>query len=176
MTPIPAAVTARSSVKTAPLRGYLNDHLAGAAGAIGLVEMLRDVDDGDSEFFADTGRRIRANRAVLLRAMTTAGCRRSRLRELLGKTTSLAGQLRLRISGLKAGDLGRLEALELLSLGVEGQCALWSFLGEASRNDPAWEDFDFAGLQESARHLRKEVEKRHEQAFREVWHESRPGP
>ncbi len=170
-----AAFLPRPLPRIGPLQGYLNDHLAGAAGAIGLVEMLRDVGDGDSEFFADAARRIRDNRSILLKALAIAGCQRSRLRELLGRATSFAGQLRLRISGLRAGDLGRLEALELLALGVEGQCALWSFLWEASQNDPAWEDFDFAGLKDSARHLHNEVEKRHEQAFREVWHESRPG-
>lgn len=155
------------------LQDYLNDHLAGAAGALRVTTLLRRADPSNADFYSHVEERISSNRDVLLRVMKAAGCERSELREFIGKVTAFAGQLRLRISGLGRAGLGRLEALELLVLGIEGQCALWTFLGEAAREEPRWTGFDFGEMEASARRLQKEVAARHDRAFLEVFRRSR---
>lgn len=146
---------------------YLNDHLAGSAGAIEL-----------------TGRSLGANRgtelgAFLERLRGEIEQDRRALEELMGRLNIQADRLklaaawaaekagRLKTNGALTGysPLSRLVELEALSTGVQGKLALWQGLQEVAE-DPALAGFDSEPLIERARAQLAELERHRRSAAR----------
>jgi hypothetical protein len=106
---------------------YLQDHLAGAAVAVEILEALRDEHSGE---VGDLARallvEVEEDRATLEALAERAGPGSSVLKET---TAWLGAKLaRFKLGRAVAADLGTLEALETLALGILGKCALWDAL------------------------------------------------
>lgn len=139
---------------------YLNDHLAGSAAAVELVERIRAGNEG-TELAAHMERlalEVEEDRDTLGDVMTRLGVVRSTPKQAAGKVMETLSRLRLnpRITGSAA--VTRLMELETLSLGIEGKLALWRSLGEVAAARPELGAFDLAALASRAVSQRAGVE------------------
>jgi hypothetical protein len=144
-----------------PLATYLEDHLAGATGAIELLGRLRDQHAGDrlGALAAQLLEEIEADHAVLEALAARVGQGSSVLKDAtawIGAKVS-----RLKLGGL-SDDLGLLEALETLALGILGKRALWCALAVIAPTDGRLAGLDLAGLiaRAESQHDRVEDERR----------------
>lgn len=138
---------------------YLNDHLAGSSGALRMIERLtRDPSDPDCEFFKSLLQRVREDRETLEYLIVQTGFRIARARQWIGSAVAAVGLLRLARNGLRFGQLGKFEILEMLALGIHGKHLLWKALSEVKEEYPAWDGFDFTALAETAASQQDEVE------------------
>jgi hypothetical protein len=115
------------------LQTYLNDHLAGATGALQLLGHLID-HAPDAEFAAFCrGLRedVEADVAELQALMKRLDISESAVKKAAGWLAEKASVLKLLLEGEQAGELGRLQALEALALGITGKKALWTALQTA---------------------------------------------
>jgi hypothetical protein len=144
------------------LQRYLNDHLAGSAGAVRLIDHLaaHQDDPAETEFFQSLKAKVEADREQLRDLLTRAGLKESAALQVAGKVTAGVSNLKLRWEGLEPGELGMLEALEMLTLGIQGKRQLWVMLADLSPAFPEWQDIPFADLELAAIRQRDEVEAR----------------
>ena len=131
------------------LQRYLNDHLAGSAGAVKLIDSLatRQEDPGEAEFFQILKRKVEADREQLRDLLTLVGLEESSALQVAGKLAAGASKLKLKWEGMDPGELGMLEALEMLVLGIKGKRLLWRLMAEIAPAFPEWKDVPFAGLE-----------------------------
>lgn len=136
-----------------PLTTYLNDHLAGAQAAIALLETFGS-DEFDDLDVAGLQREIVADREVVADLLEAWGHGPSGLKRA-------AGWLAEKLSRPKLSDqpLGRLEALELLSLGILGKRALWRSLAAVRSCDPRLDALPLAQLEARAEAQHEAVER-----------------
>jgi hypothetical protein len=144
-----------------PLATYINDHLAGSAYAVDLVEFLRDNYEGQElgQFATWLLNEIEADREVLKGLAVRAGGGGS------SKAKELAAWLAEKVSRLKLGHgvnngLGLFEALEFLEIGIHGKLELWRALAVVSPANPRLRGVDFELLASRAEKQREEVESR----------------
>lgn len=142
------------------LQHYLNDHLAGAAGAVELISSIAAACDlpDEREFFADLKLRVEDDRSILCDLIAKIGQARSELLQVAGDLTLQASKLKLRWKGMAPGEMGFFEALEILSLGIQGKRLLWVVLAELQPSIPEWKEFDFKNLELTAIAQRDAVE------------------
>jgi hypothetical protein len=145
---------------TEALDVYLNDHLAGSAAAVDLVERIRASNEGTALAAHLEGLRleIEQDRDILGEVMTRLGVVRSTPKQLAGKVMETLSRFRLseRITG--SADVTRLLELETLSLGIEGKLLLWRSLSEAAGARPELAEFDLPALAAGAVSQRAGVE------------------
>ncbi|QJE97764.1 hypothetical protein [Luteolibacter luteus] len=141
---------------------YLNDHLAGATGAILLIGDLakRQEDDTERLFFQNLQEEVSGDRDLLTALIRRAGMEEKIIAKVTGDVGARAGKLKLMWDGLEPGKLGYFEALEILALGIQGKRLLWTVLGEVASLYPEWTGVDFEALAKSAKRQRDEVEQR----------------
>ena len=146
--------------ETEPLDVYLNDHLAGSAAAVELVERIRANNEGTAlaAHMEKLGLEIEKDRDTLGDVMQRLGVVRSTPKQVAGKVLETLSRLRLneRITG--SADVTRLLELEALSLGIEGKLLLWRALSEVAETRPELADFDLAALATQAVSQRAGVE------------------
>jgi hypothetical protein len=113
-----------------PLDGYLNDHLAGSAAALELIDKMRSHNDGTAfgGFLAGLKTEIQTDRASLERVMRTLGISRSVVKEAGGWMLEKASRIKLDEHVTGSGHLSRLMETEALSLGIEGKRLGWQAL------------------------------------------------
>lgn len=139
---------------------YLNDHLAGATAAVELLEHLKAAhsESGVGEAAAELLVDIEADRQELRELMGRLEVDESRARKasawLAGKVT----ELKLRLDERAGGDLHLFEALEVLSLGIEGKHGLWRALAAAAEGAPSLRVADYGRLALRAVEQRGRVE------------------
>lgn len=135
-----------------PLDVYMNDHLAGSAAGVELVERLRANNEGTAlaAHLEGLGHEIQADKDVLADMMDRLGVAPSTVKQAGGKVLETLSRLRLneRITG--SADVSRLMEIETLSLGIEGKLALWRSLSQVTASRPELEAFDLPGLMERA--------------------------
>jgi len=120
---------------TEPIIVYLDDHLAGSATAIQLLEVLSD----DKELGAWSLallREIEADRRVLTDLRLRIDRTPSPLKDAIGWFVGALGRLNLHQQ--VSGSVGKLEALEALAVGIQGKLALRKAL-EVSADSPLTE-------------------------------------
>jgi hypothetical protein len=139
---------------------YLNDHLAGAAGAVDLIRSLAKTaeDSEDHRFFTELEAKVEKDRALLDKMIAVLGHDGSAILQAAGHLTAKASRLKLRWEGLEPGELGRFEAMEMLALGIQGKRLLWRMAAELVRWIPEWSGIDFRGLEQEAIAQRDTVE------------------
>jgi len=152
-----------------PIERYLNDHHAGASGALHLIRQLAERQEIESErlFFQNLQKMVEKDQTLLKDLLEKANMEKSLTLQIAGTLTEGAGRLKLLWEGLKPGELGMFEALEVLALGIQGKRLLWAMLGELSPYFPEWDSYDFAELELQAIKQRDQVEERRIETGRE---------
>jgi hypothetical protein len=148
------------------LATYLHDHLAGSAAAVEILEGLRDENAGTplGRFASDLLEEIQRDRSTLESLIERVGGGASTLKET---TAWLAAKLsRFKLGGQLSEDLGALEALEVVALGILGKRALWVALSTLGPNDPRLSGLDLVHLIERALTQHAQVEVRRLEAAR----------
>ncbi|MES2925029.1 MAG: hypothetical protein V4819_25965 [Verrucomicrobiota bacterium] len=143
------------------LERYLNDHLAGASGALLLIQHLIDtMEESEArDFLADLKVSVQADRELLQQLLTDAGMEPSTVLKVAGRITARFGLMKLMWEGLEPGMLGRFEAFEMLALGVQGKTLLWRALREIASCYREWGTHDFARLEQKAIEQRDGIER-----------------
>ncbi|WP_242887892.1 hypothetical protein [Actinomadura litoris] len=131
---------------------YLNDHLAAAAGGVGLARRLargrRGSDDADRlRRLADD---IAADRGALLGIFKALGLPIRRYKSLAVWSAEKAGRLKLNGSLLQRSPLSDVVELEALTLAVHGKQAGWRSLLAVAEQEPALDTEHLRKLQARA--------------------------
>lgn len=128
------------------LASYLDDHLAGARGAIDLLEVMRDRHEGESlgRFTNELLQEIEEDRQLLRDLARKVGVESNVLKETGAWLGEKASRLKFRHGG--EDELGTFMALETVSLGILGKRALWKALSELSTEDTRLQGIDYARL------------------------------
>jgi hypothetical protein len=139
---------------------YLNDHLAGAGGALELLSHIEEAHPNTpaARLAVELRPEITADVQVLEGLMQRAGVTQSRPRQAAAWITEKLAELKLRLDDRTDGALRLLESLEALSLGIEGKQALWEALAFAAAAAPALQGPDYARLKQRAEDQRRRVE------------------
>ena len=142
------------------LERYLNDHLAGASGALQLIQhLIETLDEPEArEFFVQLKADITGDRALLENLIISAGLETSAVLKATGAVAAKFGYLKLKWEGFEPGGLGIFEALEMLALGIQGKRLLWVALKEIACWIPEWNDRNFGNLELEAIRQRDGVE------------------
>ncbi|MEP7227524.1 MAG: hypothetical protein ABI785_09205 [Gemmatimonadales bacterium] len=145
------------------LSRYLNDHLAGSIAALELLDHLRGLSKGTERerLFATLQSEIEEDQRVLKELLRGVGGKESRVRKAAAWLTEKVGEAKLKLDDSGSGELGLLEGLETLSLGILGKLALWRALGVASDFVPQIGKMDLKDLERraTAQHARVESER-----------------
>lgn len=147
--PVEELATARST--------YLSDHLAGSLSALELLDhMMGRAAPHDRQFLQMLREEIEQDRGTLQTLMDRVGAEQSGLRQAGAWVGEKAGRLELMLDDAPRGRLERLEALEMLALGIHGKLLLWRALANA--RIPAFATVDFTRLQHRAMEQQNRVE------------------
>jgi hypothetical protein len=132
------------------LDSYLNDHLAGAVGALELIAHWEKLYQGKplGAFFTDLQAEIKADQDRLRDLMRCLGVKESKVRHVGAWVAEKFGRARIVIAGDRPGSLGLVLTLEGLIMGITGKQLLWCSLDAA--NLPKTQGFDFKELQRRA--------------------------
>ncbi len=117
---------------------YLNDHLAGATGGIGLARRMAAAADLGSEsarVLSTLVAEITQDRVALIKIMGTLGIPVRGYKVFAGWAGEKAGRVKLNGHLLTRSPLSALEETELLRLGVEGKAAGWRSLRSLAGRD-----------------------------------------
>ena len=143
-----------------PLLSYLRDHLAGAIGALELLEHLRS-HAGDEEirkaattFHVEVG----ADREVLENIAQQLGGGSSAVKDASAWVGEKLSRLKLGAVGDTVNGLPLFEAIEALSLGIAGKIALWDTLIAIARDDSSMPRLDYYALRQRAQQQHDRME------------------
>jgi hypothetical protein len=144
------------------LSTYLNDHLAGATMALELLAHLERVHAGEptQRFAAGLRAEIAEDKAELERLVESLGAGQSATRQVTAWLGEKIAQVKLRFDDVSGGSFRLFEALEALSLGIEGKRSLWSALREVAGRVPALQGVDYDRLEARAVDQRARVDAR----------------
>jgi hypothetical protein len=109
-------------------------------------------------FAADLRAEIQADQQELQRLMGELNVTESRARQATAWIAEKMTMIKLRLDDWAGGDFRLFEALEALSLGIEGKKSLWVALAGAAENVPALRRLDYSRLVERALDQRDRVE------------------
>jgi hypothetical protein len=139
---------------------YLNDHLAGSEAALQLLDKLEAAEarTPSKEFVVGLRREILADRDELVTLMKGLAIDESRLRRASGWVGSKLVSVKLDLDDAAGKGLWIFEALEALSLGIEGKRGLWTAMLAASGEAPALRLLDYEKLVSRAARQRASVE------------------
>jgi len=140
------------------LATYLNDHLAGAVAGTEIAKHLEE-HAAAAEIrttMARVRRDIDEDEAELRSLADRLGIEQSSIRKAGAWIAEKFAELKLTIDDEANGEFRTYEALEALSLGIEGKRCLWLTL--QSVKDPDLIDLDLKRLQTRAEDQRKRVE------------------
>lgn len=130
---------------------YLNDHLAGSLAALQVVDHLLEQQRlaSDKQLRAIRGE-IEEDQKVLQGILKSVGGKESPVRKAAAWLTEQVGQAKLRLDDSGSGGLLVLEALEALSLGIQGKASLWRALAAVQDIRPELKRVDFRQLERRA--------------------------
>ena len=134
------------------LTTYLNDHLAGSVAALELIDRLVETYRGDplGQFFKELRAEIAADQEQLEELIDRLGEKESAVRKAVAWIFEKLSRAKIQPGRSKKGELGLLQALEALLLGITGKRALWRALAAAAQNNPGLRKLDYARLEQRA--------------------------
>ena len=143
------------------LSTYLNDHLGGATAALQLLEHLADsaATPDERAFFRTLHAEVAEDQGVLERLIERTGGQPSGFRQVGGWIAAKLTELKLTADNPARGTLDRLQALEMLALGILGKRALWRALGQL-QHFPGVQQLDLVRLEQRAQDQYERVEDR----------------
>ena len=112
------------------LASYLADHLAGSVAGVDLASHLIEAASHPQSrtFLVELKKDIEADQKELQDIMARAEIKQSGFRKAAGWFAEKASWSKLTAAGANEGELGWLEGLEALELGITGKRALWKAL------------------------------------------------
>jgi hypothetical protein len=139
---------------------YLNDHLAGAAAALELLDNLlaKFPNSNVSELAREIRQEIDADREELVSIMNRLHIDQSKTRKASAWLAEKAAEAKLYLDDSSAGTLRLFEMIEAISLGIEGKRALWMALARIVNQVPELADIDFNRLIQRAQDQRARLE------------------
>lgn len=157
-------------MNTDNLTTYLNDHLAGSVAALELVDHLIETCAGTTleVEFTYLKNEIEADQALLKDLLEDYSEGESMVKKAGAWIAEKVLRTKMRVTDAAEGDLGMLEALEVLALGIEGKCGLWRALAVAGKGQPTF-GLDLALLQTRAKEQYEKVEALRLQAARRAF-------
>lgn len=146
--------------ETSTLDAYLNDHRAGATGALHLIRRMQDTDYPvtPTAFLKDLGDRVEADLAILEDVMTRLDIGRDAARSAAGWVGEHLSRLRLSPVLTGSPHLTHVLELETVAMGIQGKVMLWESLRRAVGGDSRLLDVDFTELIERGRQQFDEVQ------------------
>ena len=143
------------------LASYLNDHLAGSVAAIELLDHLIKEQKGQrlEKFLVDLRNDVRADQEVLQNLIGQLDLEESSIRKVGAWIVEKIGRAKITLSGDSAGELGLLQALEALALGITGKKLLWRSLGTVEAELSPLQGVDLSRLEQRAADQFERVEK-----------------
>jgi hypothetical protein len=137
---------------------YLKDHLAGSVLAVEMIERMIEEQRGDRLRASLTGLlgEIKEDQELLRGLLKSLNVRENPMRKAGAWLAEKAG--RLKMGDTQEGALGRMEALETLSLGIKGKLKLWLALEQVAARHPELAGLDYRRLQARAREQHDLVE------------------
>jgi hypothetical protein len=143
-----------------PLVTYLEDHKAGAGLAIGLLQAMkaRHDDQSLSQFAGSILVGIEEDEETLRILAQKIGTGSNILKEAAAWVGEKAS--RVKLGAGSSGDFGTFEALEFLSLGIQGKLSLWHALQVVAVSDDRLRGLDFKTLISRAETQYAKVEER----------------
>ena len=150
------------------LGSYLNDHLAGAAGALELVDDLGKIHTGKplGEFFRQLYGDIKADEEKLRDLMRMCEVKEGAIRKAGAWLAEKFGRAKFSLGGEESGQFGLLQALETLVLGISGKQLLWRAMLESAT---VRDKMGFSVLEQRALEQRDRVETKRIEVAREVF-------
>lgn len=142
------------------LATYLNDHLAGAVGAVELLEHMERANAGTpvAHALSELRGEIEADRGTLESLMERLQVTESRPRKATAWLAERLAWLKLRLDDPDDGAFRLFESLEAVSLGIEGKLALWRALAAVAPAMPDVIDLDYETLMQRAADQRGRAE------------------
>ena len=134
------------------LASYLNDHLAGSVAAIELLDYLIKTHESKplAKFFKELRDDVSADQDVLHKLLRKFKAKESAIRKAGGWLAEKFGRAKIQVAGDKFGEMGLVQALEVLVLGITGKQLLWRALNSALGTSPLLRGVDLAQLEERA--------------------------
>jgi hypothetical protein len=156
-----------------PLATYLNDHIAGSAHAVDLLEALcnQHANEPLGEFAGRLLAEVQADRAVLKGIADRIGDGSSKLKEMTGWMAEKVTRFKLHRD--RQSGFGTFEALELLALGIYGKLLLWRALALIAPMDARLQGVDFVQLATRAEAQHTSTEERRLQLAASALHTAR---
>ncbi|HEY7482513.1 MAG TPA: hypothetical protein VH680_18510 [Gemmatimonadales bacterium] len=133
------------------LASYLNDHLAGAIGAIEMVERVIKENEGQllARRLDEVLREIRKDQDVLRDLIERMGSKENPLKKAGAWLAEKAGRVKLGGTADPAA-LSRMETLEALAMGIQGKRAMWRALRVVVHKHPSLYGLDLDLLERRA--------------------------
>jgi hypothetical protein len=152
------------------LATYLNDHLAGSVAAVELLEHLIKAHKGKplEKFFQELHDGVVTDQEAL-RKLLQRFSKEGVLRKATAWIAEKIGRVKIKAGGEKFGEMGLLQALEVLVLGITGKQLLWRALNAALGNSPLLRGVDLGKLEERAIDQLERVEALRLETAREVF-------
>jgi hypothetical protein len=150
---------------------YLNDHLAGSVAAIELLDDLIKTHENQplAKFLADLRKDVSADQEVLRKLLKKFKAGESPIRKAGAWLAEKFSRAKLQASGEKVGELGLVQAFEMLVLGITGKQLLWRSLSATIGNSPLLDGIDLEQLEERAIEQIERVEAKRLEAAREAF-------
>ena len=147
---------------------YLNDHFAGSAAALELMDnLIESKPDAELEtFLKDLHNEIQADQDTLKKLMDHLGVSENKLKSATAWFMEKVG--RIKLDTANQNDLGLLESLEGLVLGITGKIGLWRALSVVIKPEAVLKEFDFNRLEMRASEQCKTVEIKRMEAARRI--------
>ncbi len=131
---------------------YLRDHYAAGVGALELIEHSRESHAGTpwAAFFAELQKEVKADHEQLHNLMQALSVDDSSVRNAGAWMAEKLGRAKLGFSGGESTELGLLQTLESLALGITGKQLLWRALAAVRESSPDLQKTDFKLLETRA--------------------------
>ena len=131
------------------LTTYLNDHLAGSVAALEIVDHLIEhaQNSGWRTSLVQLRKDIEEDQDILRDLLKKLGGTESPVRKAAAWLSEKIGEVKLHLDDRGNGALRLFEALEALSLGIQGKLALWRALATAAERVSELQQLDYAELE-----------------------------
>jgi hypothetical protein len=145
---------------------YLNDHLAGSTVALELLDDLcaRFPDSEIANVAESVKKDVTADRRELESIMSRLHVEQSTIRKASAWANEKLLRAKMYLDDSKTGPLRLLEAIEAISLGIEGKRGLWVILQSLSNDIPELGRVDYEQLIHRAEEQRARLEPHRKQA------------
>jgi hypothetical protein len=139
---------------------YLNDHLAGSVVALELMEHLEaaHADTPLESFLSELRADVAEDRRELEALMSRLQVTESHTRKATAWVSEKVTEVKLRLDDPAGGALRLMEALEVLSLGIEGKRSMWRALATVAEGADWLRVVDYERLIARAEEQRSRVE------------------